>query len=108
MNDTLAELQILIAHGHVRISLHGYDELAADDIFLSDVLSGVTKAVVVEDYPDAVKGPCVLVLQKDGENRSIHVVWGLPKGQSSPAVLVTAYRPDPRRWSDDFMKRKNT
>ena len=24
----------------------------------------------------------------------------------SPAVLVTAYRPDPERWSDDFLGRK--
>jgi len=24
----------------------------------------------------------------------------------SPAVLITAYRPDPERWSDDFMRRK--
>ena len=108
MNDTLTEIRVLIAHGEVRVSLHGYDELAADDIFLSDVMGGVTNAVVIEDYPDAAKGPCVLVLQRNGENSPIHVVWGIPKGQSTPAVLVTAYRPDPRRWSGDFMKRKNT
>jgi hypothetical protein len=31
---------------------------------------------------------------------------GIPKGSSSPAVLVTAYRPDPERWMDDFRRRK--
>nr|VFJ45867.1 MAG: hypothetical protein BECKDK2373B_GA0170837_101149 [Candidatus Kentron sp. DK] len=27
------------------------------------------------------------------------------KGQRHPAVLVTAYRPDPGRWIEDFMER---
>jgi len=47
-----------------------------------------------------------MLLHKDIDNNPIHVVWGIPKGQSSPAVIVTAYRPDPSRWSDDFLRRK--
>jgi hypothetical protein len=30
----------------------------------------------------------------------------IPRGEVSLAVLVTAYRPDPERWSDDFTRRK--
>jgi len=49
----------------------------------------------------------VLVLQFDHEHQPIHVVWGIPKGHSSPAVVVTAYRPDPQRWSEDFLERRD-
>lgn len=90
-------LKNLVAAGQVRISEHGYDEIAADGIYVRDVLAGVNKAAVVEDYPTFPKGRAVLVLQFDRDSRPIHVVWGIPKGFTSPAAVVTAYRPDPER-----------
>jgi Domain of unknown function (DUF4258) len=106
MSDILVRIQRLIQRGEVLISDHGYDELAADNILARDVIALVADAVVVEEYPDYPKGPSVLVLQKDRSGRAIHVVWGIPKGATSPAVLVTAYRPDPERWMDGFMRRR--
>lgn len=107
MNTTLAAIKHLIAVGDVRISEHGYDELAEDEILVTDILTGVADAVVVEDYPDFPKGRAILVLQFDSQRRPLHVVWGIPKGKSAPAVVVTGYRPDPRRWSGDFLARRD-
>jgi len=70
------------------------------------LIVGLSTAVVVEDYPNYAKGPCVLVLQQDATDQPVHVLWGIPAGQSSPAVLITAYRPDPNRWDETWLKRK--
>jgi hypothetical protein len=102
----LMNVQRLVANNDVVISSHGYEELAADDIFVQDILHSINRAVVVEDYPTFRKGACVLVLQEDQNRQPVHVVWGIARGKVSPAVLITAYRPDPEKWDDNFTRRK--
>jgi hypothetical protein len=106
MSELLATIQSLVKSGKVRISAHGYDELAEDDILVVDIVAGVSNAQVVENYPGFPKGPCVLVLQRDQNGGPIHAVWGIPQGVTALAVLVTAYRPDPKKWSEDFLRRR--
>jgi hypothetical protein len=106
MSEILWRVQALVSRGEYRVSRHGFRELVADDILAEDVVVSIGAAVVVEDYPDSRKEPSVLVLQHDREGLPIHVMWGVPRATRTPAVLVTAYRPAPELWSDDFMKRK--
>lgn len=106
MGSTLDQIRELVRHGSVRISEHGYDELAADGIFARQAIEGISNADLVEDYPNYPKGACVLVRQTVNDGRYIHVVWGIPKGKTEPAVLITAYRPDPDLWENDFLRRK--
>jgi hypothetical protein len=106
MSETLRRVRTLVLAGDYRVSRHGFRELAADDIVIEDVIAGTEKAVVVEDYPDSRMEPSVLILQRDRTGRPIHVMWGVPKATGRPAVLVTAYRPTPERWSADFKRRR--
>ena len=106
MSETLTLIRGLVAAGDVRISEHGYDELADDEIAVAEILAGVDEATVIEDYPEYPKGQAVLVLQLDAAKRAIHVVWGIPKGAEGPALVVTAYRPDPTRWDEKFVERR--
>jgi hypothetical protein len=105
MSEILRQVQALVNSRAIRVSQHDLRELAADDIDLADVLDGIAAAIMVEEYPTNRMEPSVLILQRDRIG-PIHVMWGVPKATGSPAVLVTAYRPAPERWSADFTRRR--
>jgi Domain of unknown function (DUF4258) len=105
MSEILRRVQTLLQSGDYIVSRHGFRELAADDIVAEDALTGIETAFVVEEYPESRKEPSVLVLQHDRDGRPIHVMWGIPGDVGRPAILVTAYRPAPHRWSKDFKRR---
>ncbi len=106
MSKTLEQVRGLVRHQKVRISDHGYDRLAENGILVKEIVESLPTAKEIEDYPGFPKGPCVLVLQHDQSDKPFHAVWGIPGGNKEPAVLITAYRPDPARWSADFRRRK--
>jgi hypothetical protein len=95
----------LAAEGKVRVSEHGYDEMAEDSLSAREIVSGIPAGIVIEEYPDYPKGPCALILQQDRRGGPVHVVWGIPKGYDEPVVMVTAYRPDPKRWDRTYRMR---
>jgi len=105
LSDFFERVSALVRTGDVLISEHAYDELGDDGVTAREVLGSVEKAVIVDEYPEYPKGPCVLLLQRDRTGSPIHVVWGIPKGYDRPVVLVTAYRPDPGRWDETFTRR---
>ena len=106
MESLISRIQALVAAGSIHVSEHGYDELANNNIFARDVVEALANVTVIREYPDYYKGPAVLVREYDASGNPIHVVWGVPKGRSEPAVLVTAYRPDPETWDEDFLRRR--
>jgi hypothetical protein len=105
MSETLRRVQMLVPAGEILVSRHGLGKLDTENIFLGAIVSGVASAIIVEDYPDAMRGPTVLVLQQDQNGQPIHVLWGIQKGTTNPAVLITAYRPDLLLWTADLIRR---
>ncbi len=106
MSSTLVMVQSLAVAGDVLISQHAHDRFSESAISTDEVQRGSNAAIMSEEFPDYNNGPSVLVLQADASGQPIHVLWGLRKGTTAPAVVVTAYRPDPQLWSADFRSRR--
>ena len=106
MTDTFGKIKQLVIADNIRVSQHGFRRLVSHSIRSDDLVASIVNAVVLEDYPAYHTGPAVLVLQYDANGAPLHAVWGVEKGTDEPAVLITAYRPDPSLWSDDFRTRK--
>lgn len=56
----------------------------------------------IEQYPDDYPWPSCLVLGYSGK-RPLHICMG---SNGDAAKLITAYWPDPEKWSIDFKQRK--
>jgi hypothetical protein len=106
LSETLRRIQALVLGGDYLVSDHGFNELEEDAILPVEAIAGIAAAIAIEEYRDRTRGPSVLALQHDGHGRAIHIVWGIAAGQRRPAVLITAYRPNPALWDSDFRKRK--
>ena len=104
----LSQVRALVAAGKMKVSLHAAQELGNDGILIEPVIDGIANATEIESYPAYHKGPCVLVLQFDEGGMPLHLLWGIPARAEQPAVLVTAYRPDPDRWDASFTRRTRT
>ena len=55
-SNTFNRIRALISEGSVRISEHGYDELAAEGLLARELVEGVEAAELIEDYPAYPKG----------------------------------------------------
>jgi len=74
-------------------------------ITTGDVRDVIANGVMIEDYPEDVRGHSCLILGADKDGGPIHVVCA-PKDDY--LAIITAYRPDKRKWYDDYSRRRRS
>lgn len=104
--DFQSRIVELVSTGRYKISDHALDALLDDELEREDISGSVAESSILEDYPEFGKGPAILLYQTTADGRIIHCVWGIPKGATEPAVLITAYIPDPEKWDETLKTRK--
>ncbi len=72
-------------------------------ILSKDIRNAVENGEIIEQYPDDFPFPSCLILGKDLAGNCIHVCMS---EEGTASRIITAYRPDPEKWSDDFRTRK--
>ena len=94
------KIVIAIRNTRVHITDHATIEMENDQLAYSDICYSVTNSgEVVERYPSDKPYPSCLILGWKDSTTPIHSVWAY-NADTLSAVLITVYRPDPRRWID--------
>jgi hypothetical protein len=102
---SILDLVRAAAAKHILYTPHALRQMSRPQrmIARADVEAAVTKGILVEDYPEDVRGHSCLVLGIGAGARPVHVVCS-PKDDY--LAIITAYIPDPAQWSADFTRRK--
>jgi len=94
----IRDIREKITAGEYEISYHAEKERYAEDISISDIESAISNGEILEDYPDAPRGPSCLILGHS-QDRPIHIVCG-----HTPIKwvrIITVYLPKPPKWVDE-------
>lgn len=83
----------------IRISDHADEEAEADDLTFDEIYFSVLHGEIIESYATVKPYPSCLVFRRTFSGSPIHSVWAYNEGNKW-AVMVTAYRPDPTRWTN--------
>ena len=104
MSD-LDEIRTKIRNWQFELSLHATNQSIIRRITMQEVREAVEVCEILEDYPEDKYGPSCLILGFTKAKRPLHIQCSYP---SRPLVkLITLYEPDPRRWIDFKIRRKN-
>jgi hypothetical protein len=95
----LEDIQLSIVSGKFRFSDHAKTESENDKLAISEIIASVNKAEIIEYYPNDFPFPSCLVLSFTLSKEPVHSVWGYNEENKS-SVLITVYRPDPRKWKN--------
>jgi hypothetical protein len=101
----IAEIIEAIQANRVRITDHAYTEAQADRLSFDEIYFSVLYGEIIEDYPGDKPYPSCLIYGQTFSGDPVHSVWAY-NWQNQWAVLITVYRPDPKRWINWRQRRR--
>jgi len=104
VHETLTFVRDCVRHRRIRWTYHVNMRLKGRFIPREAILGSTESYEIIEEYPDDKYLPSCLVYAKyGGEVFHIHVAVDVP---GNSVVIVTAYRPSPGKWQEDFRTRR--
>lgn len=85
-----------VGDGNVAITRHAEMERRADDLGYDEIYFSVLEGQIIEEYPKDRPYPTCLVYGNTFDGEPVHSVWAYNEANGA-AVLITVYRPDPKR-----------
>ncbi|MEA5576019.1 DUF4258 domain-containing protein [Anabaena sp. UHCC 0451] len=103
INNIIAAINL----NQVVVTRHAKEEAENDNLVIDEINLSVTQGgEIIEDYPNATPYPSCLIYGLNGKGDPIHSVWAYNK-DTGFAVLITVYCPDPNKWINWRIRKKD-
>ena len=101
----IEQVRRLAALGRLSITLHAREEMDEDGVSTDDVIRGLEAETseMSEDYPEDSRGHSHLILVSLESGEPLHVCCAV---YEETLVIITVYRPDAKRWTPDWRRRR--
>lgn len=100
----IEDLITAIKNDRLRITDHADEEAQNDHLSFDEIMTSVINGEIIEDYPTDKPLPSCLIYGQNVKHEAIHSVWAY-NNKTKAAVIITVYRPDPKRWIDWKLRR---
>jgi hypothetical protein len=84
--------------------IHAIERMFERGIGVKDIRTALETGETIENYKDDAAYPGRLILSRKG--RRLHVV-AADHTEADEVIVITGYRPDRTRWTDDFKQRRD-
>ncbi len=101
INDIIESIKA----NRLRITDHADEEAQDDELSFEEIFTSVLRGDIIEQYPNDKPYPSCLVLGRNLKNEPIHSVWAY-NNETNASVLITVYRPDLKKWMEDWKTRR--
>ena len=98
------EIKSAVENGNIEWQKHALERMLQRGISRDIVKSVLLSGTIIEDYPDDMPYPTALFLGWF-EQKPFHVVAAFDS-QSGYCFIITAYRPDPEHFKQDYKTRR--
>ncbi len=102
----IAEVIEAINANRIRVTDHADEEANADRLTLDEIIFSTVHGEIIEDYPHDKPYASCLIYGQTEKQEPVHSVWAYNE-KSKSTVLITVYRPEPKRWVNWKQRRKN-
>lgn len=99
----IEKLKEIYENDEIYVTVHVSEKIRVRSIKMRDIRSAVMNGEIIEQYPEDFPYPSCLILGYTLSGEPLHIVMSYEGSRSS---LITAYKPDPDKWSNDFKTRK--
>ena len=85
----------------IRLTIHGHQEMVAENISYAALCESLLESQVIESYPEHQRGACCLVCGRTRSGRYLHLVCTTTL---EVIVVITIYEPKLPKWVTPFQR----